>query len=67
MDAAHKTPTVPDAGPAGRGEPMVLFARVFEGQARRATSPNERRVKRLLAEKANRLDEAAGGERARFV
>lgn len=37
------------------GEPMNLFARVFDSQAERAPSPHARKVKRKLAAKARQL------------
>lgn len=42
------------------GAPMILFARVFERQAARATSPYERNLK--LAEKARELAGTRGAE-----
>lgn len=54
------------AAPAGRaanenGEPMSLFAKVFERQAARAPTPHARAVKQRLAERAKEL--AGEGER----
>ena len=37
------------------GEPMNLFARVFESQAKRAPNKHARKVKRKLAKKARKL------------
>ena len=37
------------------GEPMNLFARMFEDQANEAPSPHARKVKRNLAKNARKL------------
>ncbi|MDE0147827.1 MAG: hypothetical protein OYG32_01520 [Rhodospirillaceae bacterium] len=37
------------------GEPMNLFARVFESQAKRSPNKHARKVKRKLAAKARQL------------
>ena len=37
------------------GEPMNLFARVFDSQAKSAPGPHARKVKRKLAAKARQL------------
>lgn len=44
------------------GAPMILFAKVFERQAARATSPHERAVKLKLAAKARELAGTRGAE-----
>ncbi|MDE0147872.1 MAG: hypothetical protein OYG32_09960 [Rhodospirillaceae bacterium] len=41
---------------------MILFARVFERQAARATSPYERNLKLKLAAKARELAGTRGAE-----
>lgn len=67
MDAVRHTPPELDTTPAWRGEPMALFARVFESQARRASSLDKHSVNRLMVEKTERLAEVVCAERDRFV
>ena len=62
VDSAKPTSRVVGPVPANdNGEPMSLFAKVFERQAERAPTPHARAVKKRLAERAKEL--AGEGER----